>query len=224
MLSDWVQAGGNLIAMRPDPQLAGLLGLTPAGATLSNAYLQVDTGVGPRARASSARRSSTTARPTATRSTAPRRSPRSTRTPPPPPPNPAVTLRSVGTQRRPGRRLHLRPRPLGRLHAPGQPRLVGGRARQRRRREPADPLRRPLLRRQARGRPARLGRPQQGRDPAGRRAAAPADQPDRADERGPQAAAAVLVPAARREGGGGDDRRRSRQRRHRGALQRSTSR
>ena len=28
MLSDWVQAGGNLIAMRPDPQLAGLLGLT----------------------------------------------------------------------------------------------------------------------------------------------------------------------------------------------------
>ena len=30
MLSDWVQAGGNLIAMRPDPQLAGLLGLTDA--------------------------------------------------------------------------------------------------------------------------------------------------------------------------------------------------
>ncbi len=27
-LTDWVQAGGNLIAMRPDPQLAGLLGLT----------------------------------------------------------------------------------------------------------------------------------------------------------------------------------------------------
>ena len=47
MLSDWVQAGGNLIANRPDPQLAGLLGLTPAGTPLSNAYLQVDTGAGP---------------------------------------------------------------------------------------------------------------------------------------------------------------------------------
>ena len=30
MLTDWVNAGGNLIAMRPDAQLAGLLGLTPA--------------------------------------------------------------------------------------------------------------------------------------------------------------------------------------------------
>ena len=27
MLTDWVQGGGNLIAMRPDKQLAGLLGL-----------------------------------------------------------------------------------------------------------------------------------------------------------------------------------------------------
>ena len=47
MLGDWVQAGGNLIASRPDPQLAGLLGLTSAGGTLSNAYLQVDTNSGP---------------------------------------------------------------------------------------------------------------------------------------------------------------------------------
>ena len=29
MLTDWVDDGGNLIAMRPDPQLAGLLGLSP---------------------------------------------------------------------------------------------------------------------------------------------------------------------------------------------------
>lgn len=43
MLSDWVNAGGNLIAMRPDQQLAGLLGLTPAGSTLLNGYLLVDT-------------------------------------------------------------------------------------------------------------------------------------------------------------------------------------
>ena len=47
MLSDWVQAGGNLIASRPDPQLAGLLGLTPAGSPLSNEYLKVDTASGP---------------------------------------------------------------------------------------------------------------------------------------------------------------------------------
>ena len=35
MFTDWVTAGGNLIAMRPDTQLAGLLGLTDAGGTLS---------------------------------------------------------------------------------------------------------------------------------------------------------------------------------------------
>ena len=37
--------------------------------------------------------------------------------------NPAVTLRSVGSERRPGGGVHLRPRALGRLHAPGQSRL-----------------------------------------------------------------------------------------------------
>jgi fibronectin type 3 domain-containing protein len=39
MLSNWVTGGGNLIAMRPDKQLAGLLGLTDAGAMLANGYL-----------------------------------------------------------------------------------------------------------------------------------------------------------------------------------------
>ena len=47
MLDNWVQAGGNLIASRPDPQLAGLLGLTPAGSPMSNEYLKVDTTSGP---------------------------------------------------------------------------------------------------------------------------------------------------------------------------------
>ena len=47
MLSDWVQQGGNLIAMRPDPQLAGLLGLTGASGTLANSYLKVDTSTAP---------------------------------------------------------------------------------------------------------------------------------------------------------------------------------
>ena len=46
-LTDWVQAGGNLIAMHPDPQLAGLLGLASAGDTLANAYLKVDTSTAP---------------------------------------------------------------------------------------------------------------------------------------------------------------------------------
>ncbi|MGH8609438.1 MAG: DUF4082 domain-containing protein, partial [Gammaproteobacteria bacterium] len=47
MFTDWVSAGGNLIAMRPDPQLSGLLGISVTGATLSNAYLLVDTSQSP---------------------------------------------------------------------------------------------------------------------------------------------------------------------------------
>ncbi len=46
-LTGWVNGGGNLVAMRPDKQLAGLLGLTDAGTTLANAYLQVATGTEP---------------------------------------------------------------------------------------------------------------------------------------------------------------------------------
>lgn len=47
MLGDWVAAGGTLIAMRPDPQLAPLLGLTPLGTTLSNGYMLIHTGSPP---------------------------------------------------------------------------------------------------------------------------------------------------------------------------------
>ena len=47
MFTTWVNGGGNLIAMRPDPNLAGLLGLTTTGTTLSNAYLLVDTSRAP---------------------------------------------------------------------------------------------------------------------------------------------------------------------------------
>ena len=46
-LTNWVNGGGKLIAMHPDKQLASLLGLTDAGSTLSNAYLQVNTASGP---------------------------------------------------------------------------------------------------------------------------------------------------------------------------------
>ncbi|MBN1529107.1 MAG: hypothetical protein JW895_08600 [Thermoleophilaceae bacterium] len=44
LLTSWVQGGGNLIAMRPDKKLAGLLGLSDAGGTRTNAYMRVDTG------------------------------------------------------------------------------------------------------------------------------------------------------------------------------------
>src|SRR6185436_20995504 len=47
MLTAWVSDGGSLIAMRPDKQLAGLLGLTDQSSTLSNAYLQINTAAAP---------------------------------------------------------------------------------------------------------------------------------------------------------------------------------
>ena len=47
MLSNWVSNGGNLIAMRPDKQLAGLLGLSDQSSTLANAYLQINTASAP---------------------------------------------------------------------------------------------------------------------------------------------------------------------------------
>ena len=42
MFTTWVNAGGQLIAMAPDPQLASLLGITPTGSTVSDRYLLVD--------------------------------------------------------------------------------------------------------------------------------------------------------------------------------------
>ncbi|MDP9491802.1 MAG: Ig-like domain-containing protein, partial [Actinomycetota bacterium] len=45
-LTNWVNGGGNLIALRPDKQLAGLLGLTDQAATLTNAYMRIDTTPG----------------------------------------------------------------------------------------------------------------------------------------------------------------------------------
>lgn len=47
MLTSWVTGGGNLIAMSPDKKLAGLLGLTDAGTTLSEAWLRISTSSGP---------------------------------------------------------------------------------------------------------------------------------------------------------------------------------
>ncbi|MFI5894012.1 DUF4082 domain-containing protein [Actinoplanes sp. NPDC051513] len=47
MFTAWVTSGGNLIAFRPDKQLAGLLGLTSSTATLPEGYLKVDTTSSP---------------------------------------------------------------------------------------------------------------------------------------------------------------------------------
>jgi hypothetical protein len=95
-LSGWVNAGGNLIAMRPDKQLAGLLGLTDASATLTNAYLRVDTTGGPGAGivGSTIQFHSTADRYTLNGATAVAtlHSDRTTATA-----NPAVTLRNVGS-------------------------------------------------------------------------------------------------------------------------------
>ncbi|MBI2833245.1 MAG: DUF4082 domain-containing protein, partial [Acidobacteria bacterium] len=42
-LRDWVNGGGNLVAMRPDAELATLLGLTPTTATMTDGYLLINT-------------------------------------------------------------------------------------------------------------------------------------------------------------------------------------
>ena len=47
LLTNWVNAGGNLIVMAPDASLAGVLGITSSGTTLAGGYLQVDTTVAP---------------------------------------------------------------------------------------------------------------------------------------------------------------------------------
>lgn len=47
MFTTWVNAGGRLIAMRPDKKLAGLLGLIDAGSTLNEGYLLIDTSTSP---------------------------------------------------------------------------------------------------------------------------------------------------------------------------------
>ena len=47
ILTDWVRSGGNLIAMRPDPQLAPQIGLNGTGTTLRDGYLSINTSKPP---------------------------------------------------------------------------------------------------------------------------------------------------------------------------------
>ena len=210
MFTDWVTTqGGNLVAMRPDKQLAGLMGLTDAGTTLADGYILVNTAAAPGTGivGQTMQFHGTADRYTLNGATAVATlySNATTSTP-----NPAVTMRSVGRQRRLGRGVHLRPCAIGRVYAAGQSRM----GRHGTRRPGADQERRLLLRGQGGRRQARLDRFQQDRDSAGRRAAAAALERDAADHCGPEAAAALLVLPAHAQGRRRHDRRRPRQRRH----------
>ena len=79
MLADYVFAGGNLVAMRPDKRLAGLLGLTDQAARCRTPICRSTRRRSP-APASSPTRFSSTARRIDTRPTAPPRSRRSSAT------------------------------------------------------------------------------------------------------------------------------------------------
>jgi hypothetical protein len=47
MFENWVNAGGNLIAMRPDKKLQSLLGISDTGATIQDSYISVNAAVDP---------------------------------------------------------------------------------------------------------------------------------------------------------------------------------
>ncbi|MFE6867586.1 Ig-like domain-containing protein [Kitasatospora sp. NPDC057692] len=47
LFSTWTNGGGQLVAMRPDKQLAPLFGLTPTAGTRADAYLKVNTAAAP---------------------------------------------------------------------------------------------------------------------------------------------------------------------------------
>ena len=151
-LTNWVQAGGNLIAMRPESKLASLLGIASARGTLANAYMKVDTGTASGAgivgqtmqfHGTADRYTTSGAQTIATLF-----SNASTSTV-----NPAVTLRDVGTN---GGQAAAFTYDLAKsiiYTRQGNPLWDGRRAR----RPQPGPLQRPLLRQQSRRPAARLG-------------------------------------------------------------------
>ena len=200
MFSTWVNGGGNLIAMAPDAQLAPLLGLTPLGTTLSNAYLAINTGSAPGAGLvsqtiqfhGSADRytlngatSVATLYSNATTATA----------------NPAVSLRTAGSGNAAAFTYDLASSVV--YTRQGNPAW----ATQERDGFAPDTRQRQVLRQCQRRSADRLDRCLQDRDSAGRRTTAPAGQPDPARQQGQEAAAALLVLPARQEGRGHHDRR-----------------
>jgi len=96
VLTSWVEAGGNLIASRPDPALQGILGIVGTGSTLAEGYLQVDTssmpGNGIVGQTIQFHGTADLYEPAGARSVATLYSSATTRTA-----NPAVTLRDVGS-------------------------------------------------------------------------------------------------------------------------------
>ena len=129
-LTNWVTGGGDLIAMRPDKQLAGLLGLTDAGWTLSNSYLQsrpTGPGAGIVEPDDPVPRDGGPLHPGRRHERGHALLEREQRHSEP---GRDAPLRR--SERRPGGGLHVRPRPFGRAHPPGQPGL--GRAGSRRHR------------------------------------------------------------------------------------------
>ena len=195
VFTNWVNAGGNLIAMRPDPQLAGLLGLTAPTGTISDAYYKVNTSVAPGAgiygetmqfhgTANQYTLAGATAVATlysnSTTATA----------------APAVTMRAVGAN---GGHAVAFAFDLARsvvYTRQGNPAWNGL---ERDGFEATAAFERSRLRRSSR-RESGLGGPEQDPGSAGRRAAAPAGQRHSRDGARPQAAAALLVHAQQAEG------------------------
>ena len=173
---DWVSAGGNLIALRPDTRLAGAARDRARGRHRDDAYLSVDTpgrpGAGSRARCS------TTARPTATRCR------RHVGGRAQLPATPAVTLRTVGAGHAAAFTYDLSRSIVGPARA-----TPPGRARSATATRQAGPRRRRSSAR--RERPA-VARPLPRDGPIRRRTAAPARQPHHRD--GADADPAFLVP------------------------------
>ena len=207
MLSDWVDRGGNLIAMRPDPDLAGLLGLTDSGTDLSDAlppdrHQRRRAGCRPRRPDDPVPRHGrpvhADGRRRGRRGAVLERDGR-------PPANPAVTLRIVGTN---GGQAAAFAYDLARRWSTRARAIRPGRARS------------------ATASSRRSSAPTTCSSPTGstspRSQIPQADEQQRLlanliehDESGPDAAAALLVLPARREGGRRHDRRRPQRRRHR---------
>ena len=212
MFTDWVNAGGNLIAMRPDKQLAGLLGLTVAAGTLAESvpadrserswrrHRQPDDPVPRHRRPLHAERRDLARDALFERHDGDDQSG-----------GDAAASAASGGQAAAFTYDLARSIVYTRQ---GNPAWAG---------QDRDGIAPVAIRSNdlfygAGPATSRMGRPEQGRHSAGRRTAAAARQPDPLDERRPEAAAAVLVSAARAEGRRRDDRRRPRDRRHRRTL------
>ena len=184
-LSDWVNGGGNLIAMKPDSDLSSLLGITSASGTSVDDYLKVDTTTAPGAgivsdtiqyHGSADRYSLSGAQAIATIYS-----------------NATTHDQFAGrhtarcrNQRWSGRRIHFRSGAVGGADQTGQPSLG---------RQTNATANRRFARTICSSAATchRLDQSQQGGDSAGRRAAAAPCQPDPGDEPGQEAPAAVLV-------------------------------